>query len=123
MQRNIRIDSLPSNRRSASKDCRCCVERRIRCDRSLPTCLKCKSRELRCPGFGPVNVRWNRGIASRGKFSGKRKPVLDDPANNSRLTAPQRSSRYKTYGSSILTLPLHFSAASSATFRLKSSPV
>ncbi|KUJ12603.1 uncharacterized protein LY89DRAFT_738377 [Mollisia scopiformis] len=46
------------------KDCRTCNRRRIRCDRSLPTCQKCKSRNLECPGYG-VNFRWKEATKAR----------------------------------------------------------
>ena len=32
-------------------DCQKCRLRRIKCDRGLPTCLKCASRSLECPGY------------------------------------------------------------------------
>lgn len=32
-------------------DCQKCRLRRIKCDRTLPTCLKCASRSLECPGY------------------------------------------------------------------------
>lgn len=35
----------------ANPDCQKCKIRRIQCDRSLPTCFKCGSRSLECPGY------------------------------------------------------------------------
>ncbi|RAL08823.1 Zn(II)2Cys6 transcription factor domain-containing protein [Aspergillus homomorphus CBS 101889] len=55
---NIRIDSLPPDRLLASKDCRLCTKRRIRCDRILPHCHKCTSRKLSCPGFDAFQLKW-----------------------------------------------------------------
>ncbi|KAI8715135.1 Zn(2)-C6 fungal-type domain-containing protein [Fusarium sp. LHS14.1] len=75
--RNIRFDSLCPNREVATQDCPLCVKRRIKCDRSLPTCVKCASRDLDCPGYHPVPLKWNQGVASRGKFAGRSTPVLD----------------------------------------------
>ncbi|PVH85792.1 hypothetical protein DL98DRAFT_37482 [Cadophora sp. DSE1049] len=41
----------------AAKDCRVCNRRRIKCDRSLPCCKKCTSRDLACPGYGVI-LNW-----------------------------------------------------------------
>ncbi|KAF5638128.1 Zn(2)-Cys(6) zinc finger domain protein [Fusarium sp. NRRL 52700] len=72
--RNIRLDSLSSDREVASQNCKTCVRRRIKCDRSVPSCLKCCSRGLECPGYG-VFLRWDQGVASRGKLTGKSVPL------------------------------------------------
>ncbi|GLA01258.1 hypothetical protein AnigIFM60653_011507 [Aspergillus niger] len=58
-------------------DCRVCRTRRISCDRTLPHCRKCFSRNLRCPGYG-INLRWGQGVASRGKLTGQAIPVRKD---------------------------------------------
>ncbi|KAE8148874.1 fungal-specific transcription factor domain-containing protein [Aspergillus avenaceus] len=70
--RNIRIDSLPQNRHLASKDCRLCNKRRIKCDRSFPQCKKCVIRGLHCPGFDGVQLRWSHKY-STGRQRGKQK--------------------------------------------------
>ncbi|KAI9037780.1 uncharacterized protein KD926_000043, partial [Aspergillus affinis] len=75
MKRNIRLDSLAPDRQVASKDCRLCTKRRIKCDRSIPGCRKCASRGLRCPGFDVLSLKWVQGVASRGKFAGRTLPV------------------------------------------------
>ncbi|KAF4433775.1 Zn(2)-Cys(6) zinc finger domain [Fusarium acutatum] len=72
--RNIRLDSLSSNREVASQNCKTCVRRRIKCDRTVPSCLKCCSRGLDCPGYG-LRLRWDQGVASRGKLTGKSVPL------------------------------------------------
>ncbi|KAK2616285.1 hypothetical protein QQS21_000719 [Conoideocrella luteorostrata] len=72
---NVRMKSLPANRAVASHDCPTCVKRRIQCDRTEPGCMKCASRGLGCPGFKAVYLKWNQGIASRGKHAGKFAPV------------------------------------------------
>ncbi|CZR68777.1 uncharacterized protein PAC_18676 [Phialocephala subalpina] len=46
------------------QDCRTCNRRRIRCDRSLPSCLKCGSRSLVCPGYGP-QFKWKEDAIVR----------------------------------------------------------
>ncbi|PYI09845.1 hypothetical protein BO78DRAFT_415401 [Aspergillus sclerotiicarbonarius CBS 121057] len=74
--KNVRIDLLPPDRQLAMRDCRVCIKRRIKCDRSTPHCRKCTIRGLDCPGFDFFHVRWAQGIASRGKLVGKVVPVL-----------------------------------------------
>ncbi|KXT10822.1 hypothetical protein AC579_1949 [Pseudocercospora musae] len=74
-----RISSLDPSEPRASKDCRLCNRRRIKCDRSLPTCKKCDLRSLDCPGYG-LRIRRDQGVASRGKLSGKALPIEDSPA-------------------------------------------
>lgn len=58
-----------------TKDCRVCNRRRIKCDRTTPSCKKCDSRNLACPGYG-LKLNWDWGLASRGKLAGKRLPSV-----------------------------------------------
>ena len=37
-----------------SKGCRTCVQRRIKCDQTRPSCQRCQKRGLTCPGYGPA---------------------------------------------------------------------
>ncbi|KEF59058.1 uncharacterized protein A1O9_03901 [Exophiala aquamarina CBS 119918] len=73
---SLRLSSLDPNEPRAGKDCRSCNRRRIKCDRSLPTCKKCALKDLQCPGYG-LRIQWGQGVASRGKLTGKTLPVLD----------------------------------------------
>ncbi|KAJ8107776.1 hypothetical protein OPT61_g8630 [Boeremia exigua] len=73
--KNIRSGSLADDRPIASRDCALCTKRRIRCDRTAPSCLKCASRNLVCPGFDLVRLRWGQGVASRGRLAGSQLPV------------------------------------------------
>lgn len=57
----------------STTDCRVCVRRRIRCDRTTPSCLKCLKRSIECPGYGR-NLRWANAIAVRGRFKGLQCP-------------------------------------------------
>lgn len=50
--------------------CHNCRRRRLRCDRSVPSCQKCIKAGQECLGYGKL-FRWNQGIASRGKMMGK----------------------------------------------------
>ncbi|OJJ41944.1 hypothetical protein ASPWEDRAFT_179614 [Aspergillus wentii DTO 134E9] len=59
--------------RTAAKDCPKCKSRRVPCDRTLPQCRKCIKRNVDCPGYGII-LRWNQGVASRGKWAGKTIP-------------------------------------------------
>jgi hypothetical protein len=54
------------------------MKRRIKCDRSEPQCGKCIKKGIICPGMG-IRYRFNDGIAARGRFKGKSKPVIDEP--------------------------------------------
>ncbi|OJJ30540.1 hypothetical protein ASPWEDRAFT_164800 [Aspergillus wentii DTO 134E9] len=93
---NVRIDSLPSDRKTALKSCSSCDRRRIKCDRTLPQCRKCTIRGIQCPGFNSVRLKWGQGVASRGPLAGRNIPVQHASAEsitlsvdtNSRLSAP-----------------------------------
>ncbi|KAL7809118.1 hypothetical protein V8C44DRAFT_146851 [Trichoderma aethiopicum] len=58
----------------ATKGCRSCMRRRIRCDLGRPACAKCIKKGLTCPGYGR-HLRWADGVAVRGKLKGQRLPV------------------------------------------------
>ena len=51
-----------------------CNRRRIKCDRSLPSCQKCKIRKLECTGYDR-KLKWNQGVASRGHYAGQAAPI------------------------------------------------
>lgn len=53
-----------------AKACHNCRRQRLKCDASTPICLKCVKRGQECLGYQPL-LRWERGIASRGKMAGK----------------------------------------------------
>jgi hypothetical protein len=55
---------------AASKPCHNCRKRRLRCDRSLPTCNKCSALGQECLGYGKV-FNWTNAVASRGRMAGK----------------------------------------------------
>lgn len=73
-------------------DCRSCRLRRIRCDRSLPGCAKCRRKGIPCPGYNP-HLRWTNSIASRGRFRGLTAP---EPSS---LTGPVTGARPQDYSS------------------------
>lgn len=56
--------------RPRSAACHNCRQRRLKCDQSLPQCLKCIKRGHECLGYQRL-FRWDQGIASRGKMAGK----------------------------------------------------
>ena len=53
-----------------TQPCHNCRRRRLRCDRSLPKCLKCIKRGQECLGYECL-LRWEDGMASRGKMVGR----------------------------------------------------
>jgi len=73
-------------RLTLSTDCRVCNRRRIKCDRRVPTCSKCEKRGLTCSGYG-VLLKWDQGVASRGKLKGRSIPISagDTPVSVSHL--------------------------------------
>ncbi|KAE9372745.1 hypothetical protein N431DRAFT_457438 [Stipitochalara longipes BDJ] len=82
-----------SRQELATKDCRVCNRRRIKCDRRLPTCGKCEKRGLTCSGYG-VLLKWDQGVASRGKLKGQSLPIktAEKSAPASYLTEVSKSS-------------------------------
>lgn len=48
--------------------CYNCRRRRLRCDRSIPSCRKCSAAGEQCLGYGTV-LRWANGPAIRGKLA------------------------------------------------------
>ncbi|KAM0275919.1 hypothetical protein ACHAQH_007261 [Verticillium albo-atrum] len=53
-----------------TKACHNCRRRRLRCDRSYPSCHKCTTAGQECLGYGKL-YKWADGVASRGKLAGK----------------------------------------------------
>lgn len=60
---------MPRAHRPRIKGCFECSQRRISCDRGDP-CGKCLVKGLRCSGLG-LRLRFNDGIAARGKWVGQ----------------------------------------------------
>ena len=55
---------------SGPEPCHNCRRQRLKCDRSLPRCLKCVKKGRECLGYGYL-LRWDQGVASRGKMAGR----------------------------------------------------
>lgn len=53
---------------SITKPCHNCRRRRLRCDRSWPTCHKCAVSGQDCLGYGKVFV-WTQGIDAQGNVN------------------------------------------------------
>lgn len=66
----LQKESSSSGAPPADADCYTCRRRRVRCDRSLPTCRKCARAEYECAGY-TKGFRWVGGIASRGRMMGR----------------------------------------------------
>lgn len=58
--------SLPEYRAHVT-DCRQCMKRRVRCDRSVLQCRKCTIRNLSCPGYHAFPLKWQQGAIKRRK--------------------------------------------------------
>jgi hypothetical protein len=63
-----------------TKPCHNCRRRRLRCDRSWPTCHKCAVSGQECLGYGKVFV-WIQGIDSQGNVKLPPGPRLPDDAD------------------------------------------
>ncbi|KAK1597066.1 fungal-specific transcription factor domain-containing protein [Colletotrichum navitas] len=56
----------------ASNSCWTCRQKRAKCDRLLPACLRCSSLKLRCQGYDrPKKLVWTNSVASRGRMMGR----------------------------------------------------
>ncbi|KAK6498052.1 asparagine-linked glycosylation protein [Arthrobotrys conoides] len=60
----VGVSSMDSSK--AGRDCKVCNRRRIKCDRALPTCDRCRSRSLECSGY-PIG---RYSAAAAPKFDG-----------------------------------------------------
>ncbi|KFA61618.1 hypothetical protein S40285_08789 [Stachybotrys chlorohalonatus IBT 40285] len=54
----------------ADKACHNCRRKRLRCDRSVPQCVKCSTAGRQCLGYGNL-LRWTGAVASRGRLAGQ----------------------------------------------------
>lgn len=57
-----------------TEPCHTCRRYRVKCDRSVPFCQKCLHTGRECLGYQKKLIRWNQGIASRGKLMGRTSP-------------------------------------------------
>lgn len=72
-------------------ECRTCNRRRIHCDGTLPTCLKCAKKGFQCPGY-ERKLRWANGVAVRGHLRGRQLPV-SKPEDEQSDTVGEQSKR------------------------------
>ncbi|KAB8231581.1 transcription factor domain-containing protein [Aspergillus alliaceus] len=107
MRKNIRVSSLPPNRAVGPRDCRLCIRRRIRCDRTSPKCQKCIVRGLSCPGFDPVQLRWGKGKQYKQSENDSNEASKERNANHA-LTAQHHLSNQFASASFIDNLLRHF---------------
>ncbi|KAK4236346.1 fungal-specific transcription factor domain-containing protein [Achaetomium macrosporum] len=63
---------------ASSRACYNCRRRRLRCDRSRPTCRKCWSTGVECLGYGTV-LRWANAPAVRGRLVGQLAVTSSNP--------------------------------------------
>lgn len=65
--------NMPSNGAvKKERGCFQCSRRRIVCDRTEPSCLKCAKKGIECSGLG--RIRFVEGVARRGRFKDCRVP-------------------------------------------------
>ena len=108
----------PPPPQSRPEACHNCRRGRLKCDRSLPQCLKCIKRGQECLGYQRL-FRWEQGVASRGKMAGmttfegmtkdrarheNSSPQLPSPASLSRQQFSRGNTQISPLGS--LTDPL-----------------
>jgi Fungal Zn(2)-Cys(6) binuclear cluster domain. len=98
--------STPHHR---SRDgCWTCKARRRKCDNSRPTCRSCQQRGIRCEGY-EVRLRWDTGIASRGRFTGAAIPIEESvpqrPKGRRRDRETKRHQEVTAEGTVISTQP------------------
>ncbi|KAL6234369.1 hypothetical protein BDW75DRAFT_231214 [Aspergillus navahoensis] len=93
-------------RTPASKACHNCRRMRLKCDRAVPSCRKCRLAGQECLGYGKLFL-WNQGVASREKMMGKTFPVpMPEPdAQNKEATAVPCAQNALVYTEAALTLP------------------
>ncbi|KIX95103.1 uncharacterized protein Z520_09019 [Fonsecaea multimorphosa CBS 102226] len=86
--------------------------RRIKCDQSRPKCNKCLRKGLDCPGYG-IRYRFNDGIASRGRFTGRAVPI--DQVESVSERPEQKTTPFLLWPDGSTTSTLHrFSPASTS---------
>ncbi|KAE9579574.1 hypothetical protein CGMCC3_g4345 [Colletotrichum fructicola] len=71
--------------------CLTCKRRHRKCDETRPDCLQCLGQGIQCEGYNVV-LRWDTGIASRGRLTGAPTPADAPPAKRRRTTLSSRSS-------------------------------
>lgn len=68
----FRFTAMQDGGAHAPNSCRTCRQRRVKCDRLLPTCQRCADLKLRCLGYERrKRLVWTNSMASRGKMMGK----------------------------------------------------
>ncbi|KAI1008356.1 hypothetical protein LB504_001266 [Fusarium proliferatum] len=72
--------------RTNPNGCHNCRRKRFRCDGSVPSCRKCISLGKECLGYGKLWI-WTDSLASRGKLSGKKIPLLKDNSDHPSSTS------------------------------------
>ncbi|KAK2729743.1 C6 finger domain-containing protein [Colletotrichum kahawae] len=71
--------------------CLTCKRRHRKCDETRPDCLQCLGQGIECEGYNVV-LRWDTGIASRGRLTGAPTPADAPPAKRRRTIPSPRSS-------------------------------
>jgi hypothetical protein len=77
---------------SKSKPCHNCRQRRLRCDASIPFCMKCTIANRKCLGYSQL-LRWNDSSSTRGCRKPKQPEYLEKAISikTGRETSPDGS--------------------------------
>lgn len=73
----------PTKATKKERGCFQCSRRRIICDRTEPSCLKCNKKGIECSGLG--RIRFAEGVARRGRFKDFKIPTADGNDDNKDL--------------------------------------
>ncbi|KAL4754378.1 hypothetical protein BDW72DRAFT_190240 [Aspergillus terricola var. indicus] len=98
----------------ASKACHNCRRRRLKCDRTVPSCAKCSLTGQECLGYGKLFL-WNQGVASRGKMMGKTFPVPEPVPEPGLVSRPDGQKKEATTVSSAQEVLIHTGPSSSVS--------
>ncbi|KIX95192.1 uncharacterized protein Z520_09108 [Fonsecaea multimorphosa CBS 102226] len=64
--RMVKSDISFDTSERSSTDCKTCWKRRVVCDRTMPSCWKCKKKEMKCPGYRPsANFNWTMPLTPK----------------------------------------------------------
>src|SRR5690242_17828824 len=73
----------PAATTKKERGCFQCSRRRIVCDRTEPSCLKCAKKGIECSGLG--RIRFAEGVARRGRFKDCKIPKIDEDNDSQEL--------------------------------------
>lgn len=75
-----------------SKGCRICVQRRVKCDQTRPTCNNCKKGNRPCPGYSQDLKFQDEGARLRRRFQNVGSPTAGTDSSRDSSDSPPESS-------------------------------